>query len=96
MSEERNCWPRHPCNIYQWWQKNRSVYQSNEWTTFNNKEVEPVEPVQMNIIYQSNTYNRDLSWLHYFDEPRVQRQQMKDQQSCIFAFVAYLAIQSSN
>ena len=36
-----------------------------------NKEVEPVEPVQMNI-YQSNTYRKDLSWLHLDDEPRVQ------------------------
>ena len=36
-----------------------------------NKEVEPVEPVQMNM-YQSNTYRKDLSWLHLDDEPRVQ------------------------
>ena len=36
-----------------------------------NKEVEPAEPVQMNI-YQSNTYRIDLSWLHLDDEPRVQ------------------------
>ena len=42
------------------------------------KEVEPVEPVQMNI-YQSNTYRRDLSWLNFDDEPRVQeKQQVKD------------------
>ena len=26
-----------------------------------NKEMEPVEPIQMNI-YQSNTYRKDLSW----------------------------------
>ena len=45
-----------------------------------NKEVGPVEPVQMNI-YQSYTYRKDLSWLHFDDEPRVQkRQQVKDQQ----------------
>ena len=30
--------------------------------TFQNKEVEPVEPVHMNI-YQSNTYRRELCWL---------------------------------
>ena len=24
------------------------------------------------IIYQSNTYRKDLSWLHFDDEPRVQ------------------------
>ena len=48
-----------------------------------NKEVEPVESVQMKI-YQSNTYRKDLlSWLHFDDEPRVQeRQQVIDQQSC--------------
>ena len=39
--------------------------------------------VQMNI-YQSNTYRKDLSWLHFNNEPKVQeRQQVKDQQSCI-------------
>ena len=33
-------------------------------------------------IYQSNTYRKDLSWLHFNDEARVQeRQQVKDQQS---------------
>ena len=32
---------------------------------------EAVEPVQMNI-YQSNTYRKDLRWLHFDDEPRVQ------------------------
>ena len=44
--------------------------------------MEPVEPVQTNI-YQSNTYRKDLSWLHFSDEPRVQeRQQVKGEQSC--------------
>ena len=43
-----------------------------------NKEVQPVEPVQMNM-YQSNTYRKDLSWLNVDDESRVQeRQQVKD------------------
>ena len=61
-----------------------------------NKEVEPVELVQMNI-YQCNTYRKDLSWLHFSDEPRVQeKQQGKDQQSCISVSVAYLTIPSSN
>ena len=64
--------------------------------TFENKEVEPVELVQMNI-YQNNTYRKDLSWLHFNDEPRVQEgQEVKDQQSCISAFVAYPIIPSSN
>ena len=45
--------------------------------------MEPVQRVQMNI-YQSNTYRKNLSCLHFDDELRVQeRQQMKDQQSCI-------------
>ena len=58
--------------------------------------VEPVDPVQMNI-YQSNTYRKDLNWQHFDDESRVQeRQQGKNQQSCISIFVAYLTIPSSN
>ena len=41
--------------------------------------MEPVEPVQMNT-FQSNTYRKDLSWLHFDNEPRVQeRQEVKDQ-----------------
>ena len=31
---------------------------------------EPVEPVPMNIC-QSNTYRKDLSWLHFGNEPKV-------------------------
>ena len=57
---------------------------------------EPVEQVQMNI-YQSNTYGKDLCWLHFDNEPRVQeRQQVKDEQSCISIFVAYPPIPSNN
>ena len=48
----------------------------------------PVKAVQMKI-YQSNTYRKDLSWLHVDDESWVQeRQQGKDQQSHISVFVA--------
>ena len=32
------------------------------------KEEGPVQPVQMNI-YQNNNYRKDLSWLHFNDEP---------------------------
>ena len=39
-----------------------------------NNEVEPTEPVQINI-YSSNTYRKDLSWLHFDDETRVQERQ---------------------
>ena len=42
-------------------------------------------------------YRRDLSWPHIDDEPRVQeKQKVKDQQSCILAFVACLTVTSSN
>ena len=34
--------------------------------------MEPFQPVQMNI-YQSNSYRKDLSWLHFDDEPKVLR-----------------------
>ena len=48
-------------------------------------------------IYHSNTYRKDLSWLHFDTELRVQEmQQVKDQQSCIFIFVAYPTISISN
>ena len=54
-------------------------------------EVEPVELVQINL------YRKDLSWLHFNDELMVKkRQQVKDQQSCISIFVAYLTVPSSN
>ena len=76
--------------------KNHAIYHNNEWTSLEKKEVEPVEPVLKNI-YQSNTYRKDLSWTHFDNEPRVpEKQQVKDQQSCIFVFVACLAIPSSN
>ena len=76
-------------------QKNHAIYQNNEYTSLENKEMEPVEPVQMNI-YQSNAYRTDLSWLHFDNEPRVeQRQQVKDQKSCISVFVPYLKFPSS-
>ena len=45
----------------------------------------------------SNTYGKDLSWLQFDDEPRVQgRQQVMDQQSCVTIFVAYPTIRSRN
>ena len=56
--------------------------------------MEPVEPDQTNI-YQSNTYRKDLSWLHLDNEQRDQeRQQVKDQQSKISIFAAHLTIPS--
>ena len=48
-------------------------------------------------IYQSNTYRKDLGWLHFYDEPRVQeKQRVKDQQSCISFVLAFTAIPGSN
>ena len=47
-------------------------------------------------IYLSNICRKDLSWLRFDDEPRVQeRQQVKDQQSYIFVFVLFLTILST-
>ena len=44
----------------------------------------------------SNTYTKDLSWLHFEDEPRVQkRQQVKDEQSCMSVFVCSLSYSNS-
>ena len=40
--------------------KNHAIYQNNEQTSLKNKEVEPVELVQMNI-YQKNTYRVKLA-----------------------------------
>ena len=57
--------------------------ENNEKTSLENKEVEPVEPVQMNI-YQSNTDRKGLRWLHFNNEPSVQEgQQVEGQQSYI-------------
>ena len=33
-----------------------------------------LKPIQMNI-YQSNTYGKDLGWLLFVDEPRIQQRQ---------------------
>ena len=87
---------QHPCNILKWWQKNYAIYQNNEQTSRRIKEVEPVDPVQKNI-YQSTTCKKDLSWLHFDDEQRVQEmQQVKDQQSCISVLEAPVLLNYSN
>ena len=60
--------------------KNHAIYQKNKQNSRENKEVEPAEPVQKNI-YQSNTYRKDLNWLHFKNGPRAQEsQQVKAQQ----------------
>ena len=84
------------CNIQEWRQKKYPIYQNNEQTYLENKEVEPVEPVQMNI-HQSDTHRKGLTWLYFDNKPRVQeRRQLKGQQPCISVFVAYPTIPSSN
>ena len=76
--------------------KNHVIYHSNKYAYLENKEVEPVEPVQINIC-QSNTYRKGLSWLHFDDGLWFQEmQQVKNQQSYIIIFVAYPTVLSSN
>ena len=76
--------------------KNHAIYQINQQISLKNKEVEPVGPVQVNI-YQSNTYRKHLSRQHFIDGPRVpERQLVKDQQSYISVFLAYLRIPRRN
>ena len=40
--------------------KSQAISLNKESTSHDNKKVEPIEPVQINI-YQSNTYRKDLS-----------------------------------
>ena len=48
-------------------------------------------------IYQSNAYRKQLSWLHFKDELKIQeKQQLKDRQSSISVSVAYLIFSSSS
>ena len=47
----------------EWSQKIHAIYQNNEWTYLENKEVEPIQPV-LNYIYLGNTYRKDLSRIH--------------------------------
>ena len=64
--------------------ENHVIFQNNNYTSLGNKGVEP------------NTYRKDLSWLHFHNEPRAQeRQQVKDQDTNMSIFVAYLTIPSN-
>ena len=61
------------------------------------RNSEPVEPVQMNILYQSNIYSKKVCWTHFDDELRVQEsQQVKNQESNISTFIACLIFPSSS
>ena len=81
-------WPEYlPLNIQ---------YQNKESIYLKSKELELAEPVLKNN-YQINTYKKGLSRPHFNDEPKNQeKQQVQDQQSCIFVFVARLSIPTSN
>ena len=54
--------------------KNDPTYSNKVWTFHENKEVDTVQPVQVNI-YQSNTFGKDLGWLHFNNIPRVKEMQ---------------------
>ena len=56
-----------------------------EKTLHENKEVEPLQPFQMNIL-QHNTYIKDLNWLRSAKDYGFKR----DQQPWISLFAAYL------
>ena len=46
-------------------------------------------------IYQSNSYRKDFSWLHFYNDTRVQEsQQVLDQYSCIPVCVTFLIYRS--
>ena len=53
--------------------KNHAIYQNNKQTSSENKELDLVQSVHINI-YQSNTY-RKRNWKHFDDQPRVQESQ---------------------
>ena len=53
--------------------------------------MELVEPVQMKL-YESNTYRKDLSWLHFDEKPRVQDWQQVN--TLIDAFQIYMYIEN--
>ena len=68
----------------------RKIMQSIRITSkpLKNKEVESVKSVI--------TYRKDISWLHFSNESRVkERQQVKDQQSCISIFLSVSLPQNS-
>ena len=53
----KNCWRRHPCKIYEWWQRNHAIHQNNKQTSLENKEVEPAEVKFVNFLKSRLTYN---------------------------------------
>ena len=86
----------HPYNIEDQLQKNQAIYQNNEQIPLEKKEVEPLEPVQLNID-QSSTYQEMLAGYISTMWPRLhEKQEVKDQQSYISVLVAFLTFPSSS
>ena len=54
--------------------------------SLDNKKVEPVQPVQVNI-YESHTFRKDLPWLHFDVWSRAEeKHQLYNQQSVSIAY----------
>ena len=72
---------------------NYAIYENNEQISHENNVTEPVHPIHMNF-YQSYIYRKDLSWLHFYNGPRVQKrhQELNQQANIPFSetFLAYL------
>ena len=48
-------------------------------------------------VYQNNTYKKDLNWILFNDDQIAQkRQKVKDEQSYMLVFVAYLTFLTSS
>ena len=56
--------------------------------------MKPVQPVQMNT-YQINSYRKDLSWLYFDYEPRIQETQHVKDQHAQFGAMSSLLMKSS-
>ena len=54
------------------------------------EEEEPVKPVQINI-YQSNTYGKDLTWLPFNYEPRLQKKAASEGPTILNIFLCSLS-----
>ena len=54
--------------------KKRATCYNSKITFHESKNMEPVQPVQVNI-YQSSIYREDLSWLLFDDESKIHEKQ---------------------
>ena len=75
----------------------RKIMHSIRMTTGPPTRIRKWNQVSQFKQYQINTYRKDLNWLHFDNEPRFQdQQQVKNQQSYVSNFVAYLKYPSSS